>query len=59
MAQQNAQTLANILALLHTERKGGTYLPDTEQQVPSDKLANHPDKMLYASSSSGTSGPGS
>jgi hypothetical protein len=58
-AQQNAQTLASILELLHTNRKGGTYLHTSEHKVPSDRRANHPEQMPIASGSIGSAGSGS
>jgi len=49
-SQHNAKTLADILALLHTNHQGGKYLDNYEQHVPSDTQAKHldqtPQKML-------------
>jgi hypothetical protein len=59
-AQQNAQTLASILELLHTDRKGGTYhLSNPELQIPSDQRANHPAQTPNASGSIEPAGSGS
>jgi hypothetical protein len=57
-SQHHAKTLADILALLNTNRQGGKYLVNTEHSVPSDTSANPPDQMTFASGSSGTAGSG-
>ncbi len=58
-AQRNAKKLADILALLHTKRQGGTCLAKSELPGPSDKLANHPNQISNASSFTGAASSGS
>jgi hypothetical protein len=61
-ARREAQkkALSDILALLNTDRQGGTFFATSELSVLSDTMAKDPDQMIITSSSTiGTTGLGS